>query len=134
MLIKLHVVRYRDAHEDIDEEIINTDHIARMAPCDIPDSLAKTYLFFPEQPMWQQIKVTESMDDILKVSNKADYRELAYTVGRGVRLLLKKQNADSSEIRWTDKVSVMSNGDIIDFEGQVIGHINLENYEEETHE
>ena len=94
MLIKLHVVRYRDGHEDIDEELINTDHVARMAPCDIPDSLAKTYLFFPEQPMWQQIKVTESMDDILKISNKADYRELAYTVGRGVWLLLEmeKQN------------------------------------------
>lgn len=133
MLIKLHVVQYRDSHEDIDEEIINMDHVARMAPCDIPDSLARTYLFFPEQPMWQQLKVTESMDDILKVSKKADYRKLAHDVGRGVRLL-KEQNADSSEIRWTDKVSVMSNGDIIDFEGQVIGHINLENYEEEKDE
>lgn len=133
MLIKLHVVRYRDSHEDIDEEIINMDHVARMAPFDIPDSLAKTYLFFPEQPMWQQIKVTESMDDILKITNKANYRKLAHDVGRGVRLL-KEQNADSSEIRWTDKVSVMSNGDIIDFEGRVIGHINLKNNEEAPHE
>lgn len=31
-----------------------------------------------------------------------------------------------SAIRWTDKLSVKSNGDIIDFEGQVVGHINLE--------
>ena len=31
-----------------------------------------------------------------------------------------------SEIRWTDKVSVKSNGDIIDFNGRVVGHINLE--------
>lgn len=30
-----------------------------------------------------------------------------------------------SEIRWTDKVSVKSNGDIIDFNGRVVGHINL---------
>lgn len=30
-----------------------------------------------------------------------------------------------SSIRWTDKLSVKSNGDIIDFEGQVVGHINL---------
>lgn len=29
------------------------------------------------------------------------------------------------DIRWTDKVSVKSNGDIIDFEGRVVGHINL---------
>jgi len=67
MLIKLHVVRYRDGHEDIDEELINTNHIARMAEYNSPDSLAKTYLFFPEQPMWQQIKVTESMDEILYI-------------------------------------------------------------------
>lgn len=31
-----------------------------------------------------------------------------------------------SAIRWTDKLSVKSNGDIIDFEGRVVGHINLE--------
>jgi len=97
MLIKLHVVRYRDSHEDVDEEVINMGHVVRMAPCDIPDSLAKTYLFFPEQPMWQQIKVTESIDDILKVSNKADYRELAYIVGRGVRLLREKEESNKNQ-------------------------------------
>jgi hypothetical protein len=32
-----------------------------------------------------------------------------------------------SKIRWTDKVSVKSNGDIIDFNGRVVGHIDLEN-------
>lgn len=31
-----------------------------------------------------------------------------------------------SEIRWTDKLSVKSNGDIIDFDGRVVGHIDLE--------
>lgn len=31
-----------------------------------------------------------------------------------------------SEIRWTDKIFVNSNGDIIDFNGRVVGHINLE--------
>lgn len=31
-----------------------------------------------------------------------------------------------SEIRWIDKLSVKSNGDIIDFEGRVVGHIDLE--------
>ena len=30
------------------------------------------------------------------------------------------------DIRWTDKLSVKSNGDIIDFEGRVVGHIDLE--------
>lgn len=30
------------------------------------------------------------------------------------------------DIRWTDKLSVKSNGDIIDFECRVVGHINLE--------
>lgn len=30
------------------------------------------------------------------------------------------------EIRWTDKVYLTSSGDIIDFEGRVVGHINLE--------
>lgn len=30
------------------------------------------------------------------------------------------------DIRWTDKLSVTSSGDIIDFEGRVLGHINLE--------
>ncbi len=31
-----------------------------------------------------------------------------------------------SDIRWTDKLSVTCNGDIIDFNGQIVGHINLE--------
>ena len=31
-----------------------------------------------------------------------------------------------SEIRWTDKLSVKSNGDIVDCEGKVVGHINLD--------
>lgn len=100
MLIKLHVVRYRDGHEDVDEELINMDHVARMSPCDIPDSLAKTYLFFPEQPMWQQIKVTESMDDILKITNKADYRKLAHDVGRGIRSLKVKLTKEQFEEFW----------------------------------
>lgn len=39
----------------------------------------------------------------------------------------KKQfEKTQGEIRWTDKLSVKSNGDIIDFEGRVVGHINLE--------
>ena len=36
------------------------------------------------------------------------------------------RNLCLSEIRWTDKVFAKSNGDIIDFEGRVVGHINLE--------
>lgn len=31
----------------------------------------------------------------------------------------------TSDIRWTDKVSVTSNGDIIDFNGRILGHINM---------
>ena len=31
-----------------------------------------------------------------------------------------------STIRWTDKVSITNNGDIIDFNGRIVGHINLE--------
>ena len=31
-----------------------------------------------------------------------------------------------SSIRWTDKLSVKSNGDIINFEGRIVGHIDLE--------
>ena len=31
-----------------------------------------------------------------------------------------------SSIRWTDKLYVKSNGDIINFEGEVVGHIDLE--------
>lgn len=30
------------------------------------------------------------------------------------------------EIRWTDKLSITSSGDIIDFEGRVVGHVDLE--------
>ena len=33
------------------------------------------------------------------------------------------------EIRWTDNLSVTSNGDIIDLKGRVVGHINLEDIE-----
>lgn len=32
----------------------------------------------------------------------------------------------TSDIRWTDKLSVTANGDIIDFDGRVVGHIDLE--------
>jgi hypothetical protein len=31
-----------------------------------------------------------------------------------------------SDIRWTDKLSVTYNGDIIDFNGQIVEYINLE--------
>ena len=31
-----------------------------------------------------------------------------------------------SQFRWTDKLSVTSDGDIIDFEGRIVGHMNLE--------
>lgn len=34
----------------------------------------------------------------------------------------------TSDIRWTDKLSVTENGDIIDFDGRVVGHIDLELY------
>ena len=33
---------------------------------------------------------------------------------------------ENQTIRWTDKVSLKDNGDIVDFEGRVIGHINFE--------
>lgn len=33
------------------------------------------------------------------------------------------------EIRWTDNLSVTSNGDIINLEGRIVGHINLEDIE-----
>jgi len=39
---------------------------------------------------------------------------------------LTRKEKPQSDIRWTDKLSVKSNGDIIDFEGRVVGHINLE--------
>lgn len=34
-------------------------------------------------------------------------------------------------IRWTDKVYVNNNGDIIDFEGRVIGHIDMKGLNDE---
>jgi len=42
---------------------------------------------------------------------------------------MKVVNCDwyTSDIRWTDKLSVTCDGDIIDFEGRIVGHINLEN-------
>ena len=49
-----------------------------------------------------------------------------------MKSLIEKYQAERTEpevqgdIRWTDKVFVKSNGDIIDFEGRVVGHINLE--------
>ena len=33
---------------------------------------------------------------------------------------------ENQTIRWTDKVSLKDNGDIIDFDGKVIGHINFD--------
>ena len=33
---------------------------------------------------------------------------------------------ENQTIRWTDKVSLKDNGDIIDFEGRVVGHINFD--------
>ena len=29
-------------------------------------------------------------------------------------------------IRWIDKLTILDNGDIIDFNGQVVGHINID--------
>ena len=36
------------------------------------------------------------------------------------------EKGPQGDIRWTDKIFVKSNGDIIDFEGRVVGHIDLE--------
>ena len=37
---------------------------------------------------------------------------------------------ENQAIRWTDKVSLKDNGDIIDFDGKVMGHINFDAVEE----
>ena len=49
----------------------------------------------------------------------------------GADMRYKKGN---NEIRWTDKLSVTSNGDIINFEGRVVSHINLNDNREEKNE
>lgn len=35
-------------------------------------------------------------------------------------------NKSQDRIHWTDKLFITHSGDIIDFEGRVLGHINLE--------
>ena len=37
-----------------------------------------------------------------------------------------KYERPQGDIRWTDKIFIKSSGDIVDFEGRVVGHINLE--------
>ena len=58
---------------------------------------------------------------------KAKESELikAYTKGFDTGVETVKGERPQGEIRWTDKLSVTSSGDIIDFEGRVVGHINL---------
>lgn len=46
-------------------------------------------------------------------------------------------NIDSNylepSVRWTDKVTLCANGDIVeDFSGKVVGHVTLDVYEEIT--
>ena len=47
------------------------------------------------------------------------------TVNAGLAQPIKEE-IPQSDIRWTDKIYITSSGDIIDFEGRVVGHINLE--------
>lgn len=55
------------------------------------------------------------------------------TVNAGLAQPIKEE-IPQSDIRWTDKVSVTSSGDIIDFEGRVVGHINLDIMKDEDKE
>ena len=50
----------------------------------------------------------------------------AYTKGFDTGVETVKDERPQGDIRWTDKLTVTSSGDIIDFEGMVVGHINLE--------
>ena len=38
----------------------------------------------------------------------------------------KYEERPQGDIRWVDKLSLKNNGDIIDFEGRVVGHIDSE--------
>ena len=79
------------------------------------------------EKVWEKLKAEDTTGTFAKaeklslVSVKAI--EYAFNSGYAEGLKAKRPQDD---IRWTDKLSVKSNGDIIDFEGRVVGHINLE--------
>lgn len=56
----------------------------------------------------------------------SENESIQYTLGYQDGFLDAKKQFETKDIRWTDKLSIKSNGDIIDFEGRVVGHIDLE--------
>ena len=72
------------------------------------------------------------LDDII---DNAPTVEIPTELCKGCRFLKDCETCEEKlkpqgEIRWTDKLSITSSGDIIDFEGRVVGHINLEDVKE----
>ena len=56
-----------------------------------------------------------------------DFYGKAFRNGEENALKIRGLNERSQgDIRWVDKLSLKNNGDIIDFEGRVVGHIDLE--------
>lgn len=78
------------------------------------DDYKKALRIIDNAPTVEQITVfTETADEKAVADLKAELQNVLDARLQG-------------DIRWTDKLSVKSNGDIIDFEGRVVGHINLE--------
>lgn len=84
-----------------------------------------------------EVLITDKDVEAFKVAIQAINDREVYMIGADYDLYLggykrclmdgwNDSKRQQGEIRWTDKVSVKSNGDIIDFEGRVVGHINLE--------
>ena len=50
----------------------------------------------------------------------------SYCELQALRKFKEEHERPQGDIRWTDKIFIKSSGDIVDFEGRVVGHINLE--------
>ena len=84
-----------------------------------------------------EVLITDKDVEAFKLAIQAINDSEVYMIGADYDLYLegykqglqdgqKDSKGSQGDIRWTDKVFVKSNGDIIDFEGRVVGHINLD--------
>ena len=67
----------------------------------------------------------KQMFDVACGTNREVFNIADYVYNFAIKIIDDAPTIEPT-IRWTDKVSIRGDGDIIDFNGQLIGHINLD--------
>ena len=102
--------------------MMNNDLISR-------EALKKAYFNAINETSIGEVSIIELIDNAPTVETYSE-EDMCDTTSNGFDIgydfAKAKYERPQGDIRWTDKIFIKSSGDIVDFEGRVVGHINLE--------